>query len=53
MQVFNLRLDALVTAVFMALVALIVVEAARACRRALGESRPPNPVSTPVPQSFS
>ncbi len=35
-QIFNLRLDAAITAVFMVLVALIVVEAVRACWRALG-----------------
>ncbi len=48
-QVFNLRLDAGVTAVFMALVALIVVEAARACLRALGAARPPDGVAAILP----
>ena len=51
-QIFNLRLDATVTAVFMALVALIVVEATRACLRALGEARPPGGVGAPVPHSL-
>ena len=39
-QIFNLRLDATVTAIFMALVVLIVVEATRACRRAWRTARP-------------
>ncbi len=51
-QIFNLRLDATVTAVFMALVVLIVVEATRACLRALGEARPPDGVGAPVPHSL-
>jgi carbon starvation protein len=48
-QIFNFRLDAAVTAVFMALVALIVVEATRACLRALGEARPPDAISETLP----
>ena len=35
-QIFNLRLDACVTAIFMGLVALIIVEAARVWYRELG-----------------
>ena len=47
-QIFNLRLDAAVTAIFMALVVLIVVEAARACLRAWRDARPPAPIATPT-----
>ncbi len=39
-QIFNLRLDAAVTAFFMALVALIIAEAARAWYAALGRPEP-------------
>jgi carbon starvation protein len=39
-QVFNLRLDAVVTAVFMTLVAVIVIEAGRVWWRALGRPAP-------------
>ncbi len=42
-QIFNLRLDAVVTAVFMGLVVLIVAEAARVWYR---ELRPPEPAAT-------
>jgi carbon starvation protein len=47
-QIFNLRLDAAVTALFMALVALIVLEATRACRRAWHEVHPPGTLSGPA-----
>jgi len=42
-QIFNLRLDAVVTAVFMGLVALIVAEAVRVWYR---ELRGPHPART-------
>jgi len=47
-QIFNLRLDAAVTALFMALVVLIVVEATRACLRAWREARPPDRLPEPL-----
>jgi carbon starvation protein len=43
-QVFNLRLDAALTALFIALVALILVEATRACWRAWHAAAPPTDV---------
>ena len=46
-QVFNLRLDAAVTALFMGLVALIVLEAARSWSRVL---RGPAPTAAPPPR---
>jgi carbon starvation protein len=48
-QIFNLRLDAVVTSLFMALVALIFVEASRAWARVLGggaEAAPPASLAT-------
>jgi len=39
--IFNNRLDAALTAVFMLLVAIVVLDAARACWRALATPRPP------------
>jgi carbon starvation protein len=47
-QVFNLRLDAVVTAVFMALVAVIVVEAGRVWWRALRRPAPAGVVPAPT-----
>jgi carbon starvation protein len=43
-QIFNLRLDAAITTLFIALVALILVEATRACWRAWQATTPPTDV---------
>jgi carbon starvation protein len=44
-QIFNLRLDAAVTGIFMALVVLIVAEATRACLRAWRAAPPGDDVA--------